>query len=50
MPILSADALEQAVLRAVFADAAARDGQRLQDEISTAIERQPLALLEALRL
>ena len=50
MPILSADALEQAVLRAVFADATARDGQRLQDEISTAIERHRLALLEALRL
>src|SRR6266540_772603 len=50
MPILSADALEQAVLKAVFAEAAARDGQRLQDEISTAIERHRVALLEALRL
>jgi len=42
MPILSADA--------IFSDIAQRDGERLQDEISTAIERHRVALLEALRL
>ena len=50
MPILSAEALEQVVINAVFADAAQRDGERLQDEINGAIERHRLALLEALRL
>jgi len=50
MPILSAEALEQAVIKAVFADAVQRDGERLQDEINAAIERHRAALLEALRL
>src|SRR5262245_3130365 len=49
MPILSADALEQVVINAVFSDVAQQDGERLQDEIATAIERHRAALLEALR-
>lgn len=31
-PILSAEALEQVVIKAVFSDAAQCDGERLQDE------------------
>ena len=50
MPILSADALEQRVIHAIFSDIAQRDGERLQDEIAGAIERHRVALLEALRL
>src|SRR4029079_5012489 len=50
MPILSAEALEQVVINAVFLDAAQRDGERLQDEINAAIERHRATLLEALRL
>jgi DNA invertase Pin-like site-specific DNA recombinase len=50
MPILSAEALEQVVINAVFLDAAQRDGERLQDETNAAIERQRLVLLEALAL
>ena len=50
MPILLADALEQAVITAVFVQAVERDGERLQDEINAAIERHRAALLEALRL
>jgi hypothetical protein len=50
MHILSAEALEQVVLKAVFTDVAARDGERLQDNINTAIERHRAALLEALEL
>ena len=50
MPILSADALEQRVIQAIFSDIAQRDGERLQDEIAGAIERHRMALLEALRL
>jgi DNA invertase Pin-like site-specific DNA recombinase len=50
MPILLADALEQAVIAAVFAKAVEHDGERLQDEINAAIERHRTALLEALRL
>jgi hypothetical protein len=50
MPILSADALEQAVIKAVFGSAVEQRGERLQDEINAAIERQRTALLEALEL
>lgn len=50
MPMLSAKALEKLVLTAVFGDAIARDGQRLQEEIASAIERHRAALLEALDL
>ena len=50
MPILSAEALEQVVINAVFLDTAQRDGERLQDEINAAIERHRLVLLEALHL
>ena len=50
MPILSAEALEQVVIGAVFADATQRDGERLHDEINTAIERHRAILLEALQL
>jgi Recombinase zinc beta ribbon domain len=50
MPILLADALEQAVITAVFVQAVERDGVRLQDEINAAIERHRAALLDALRL
>jgi hypothetical protein len=50
MPILSADALEQCVIQAIFSDIAQRDGERLQDEIAGAIEQHRVALLEALRL
>jgi len=50
MPILLADALEQAVITAVFMKAVECDGERLQDEINAAIERHRAALLEALRL
>ncbi|MFL5806100.1 MAG: zinc ribbon domain-containing protein [Roseiflexaceae bacterium] len=50
MPILSAEALEQVVMQAVFADTAQRDGERLQDEINAAIERHREVLLEALSL
>src|SRR5262249_25026537 len=50
MPILSANALEQRVIQAVFSDTAQRDRERLQDEITAAIERHRIALLEALRL
>ncbi len=48
MPILSADALEHAVIAAVFAEV--NEGERLQDEIAGAIERHRTALLDALRL
>jgi DNA invertase Pin-like site-specific DNA recombinase len=50
MHILSAEALEQVVIKAVFADVAQRDGERLQDEINESIERHREVLLEALRL
>ncbi len=50
MPILSADALEQRVIQAIFSDIAQHDGERLQDEIATGIERHRVALLDALRL
>lgn len=48
MPILSAEALEQVVLKAVFSDLATRDGDRLQDEINASIERHRVTLLEAI--
>jgi transposase len=50
MPILSAEALEQVVIGAVFADATQRDGEQLHDEINAAIERHRAILLEALQL
>jgi hypothetical protein len=50
MPILSAEALEQVVIGAVFADATQRDGERLHDEINAAIERHRAILLEVLHL
>jgi hypothetical protein len=49
MTILSAEAIEQVVIKAVFGEAARRDGERLQDEINAAIERHRATLLEALR-
>lgn len=50
MPILSANALEQAVIAAVFTSVAEGNGSRLQNEINAAIERHRATLLEALRL
>ncbi|MEN9939106.1 MAG: hypothetical protein RLZZ387_5685, partial [Chloroflexota bacterium] len=50
MPILSAEKLEQAVIKAVFEDVAKRDGAYLHEQVNAAIERHRAALLEALRL
>ena len=50
MPILSAEALEQAVLRALFDDVVERDGAHLHEQVNAAIERHREALLEAMRI
>jgi DNA invertase Pin-like site-specific DNA recombinase len=48
MPILSAEKLEQVVIKAVFADAVERDGTRIHEQVHAAIERYRQTLLDAL--